>query len=155
MAFTVFEALPSDTESLIRDCDFPALQGNPLHELMFPQKTAEDSEEIIHWMIEGLRLSLYDPRMKFFKACTCDGKIVGFAGWTVPLWAKGSGNGQHIEQKIGDSQKLPKSLDVESWVMASKQLAAEKRRVLKDQDAIYRKLTKNLKWEIITTNYLD
>ncbi|KAK2760013.1 hypothetical protein FQN54_002749 [Arachnomyces sp. PD_36] len=134
MAFIVSECLPSDAESLIMDCDCPALQGNPLHELMFPKRSAEDSEEIILWMIDYLRPSLSDPRMKWFKACTSDGTVVGFAGWTVPLWAKEPGE----RGGPSSSREPPRALDIRSWLAASRRFAAEKRRVLKDQDAIYR-----------------
>ncbi len=76
------------------------------------------------------------------KACSVDGTPVGFCGWTVI-------EQNHNRQQAGEPRKrekarkaswLPDTLDVDGWVALSKDLKAERCRVLKDLDSICRKL---------------
>jgi hypothetical protein len=159
MSFTLYPALPSDAEVLIRDCDFPAMIDDPLRLLIFPRSGAAFSEEEIQWNLEALRESLKRPETKFFKACTGAGRPVGFAVWTVPVVedqgksAEATGDGEEVNgkkqnkelgkngqegEKRGD-EELPKSLDIDAWLDATKQFKAEKERVLRGRKNLYRK----------------
>jgi ribosomal protein S18 acetylase RimI-like enzyme len=161
MSFTLYPALPSDAEVLIRDCDFPAMLDDPLRLLKFPRSGAAFSEEEIQWNLKALRVALKRPETKFFKACTGDGRPVGFAVWTVPVVedqgksaeATGGDDGEEVNgkkqnkelgkngqegEKRGD-EELPKSLDIDAWLDATKQFKAEKERVLQGRKNLYRK----------------
>lgn len=138
----------SDAERLVRECDFPAMQQNPLHLIMFPHSNKETEEEEIQWTIKGLRETIQTRSASFRKVCLEDGTPVGFAGWSLE-------QSMHEEKSIVDEKSIsekqtqplkddywhPKTLDVESWVDVSKKLRQEKRRVLANRKNIWRKST--------------
>ncbi|KGO56770.1 Acyl-CoA N-acyltransferase [Penicillium expansum] len=83
MYLTLAEVVASDADCLIRNCDFPAMQDNPIRLTMFPLSSPETQEEEIRWMTNGLRLALEKDKSHYRKACADDRSPVGFAGWSL------------------------------------------------------------------------
>jgi hypothetical protein len=149
MRFTLCTVNADDAELLIRKCDFPAMQDNPLRLIMFPYSCKETAEEEINWDIEGLRNTLISRSAGFRKVCLEDGTPVGFAGWSLEqttLKADISDSEDVLEDRKGPKKHPkqdywhPNTLDVEAWVKVSRLLRNEKIRVLYNRKNIWRKL---------------
>jgi hypothetical protein len=131
---------PWDIEDLVRYCDYPAMQDNPLHMAMFPKSSPDTKEEEIMWHSSSLQTSFEeDPGACFRKVCTSDGTPVGLALWTLDRPST-----QLV--KVGSKAKsfIPRSLDTYAWREISKRLMSEKRRVLKDRSDIWSECRKFL-----------
>ncbi|KAJ5939781.1 acyl-CoA N-acyltransferase [Penicillium verhagenii] len=146
MRFTLCTVDANDAELLVRKCDFPAMQDNPLHLIMFPNSCKEAEEEEIKWTVDALRETLTTHPAGFRKVCLEDGTAVGFAGWnleqTAPIGGT-SNNGDAVKErrKPNDVPKRnywhPKTLDVEAWLGVSRLLREEKTRVLCNRKNIW------------------
>lgn len=125
MDFRISEVHASDTESLVREVDFPAMEGGPLYRVMFPGSPSnlgeEQREEIIRWYLEGFQEAFECEKTNFLKICTSDGTAAGFCGWTIER--RGGGAIDLRDKEIGrlDNQErerrqgkswLPETLDV-------------------------------------------
>lgn len=141
MSYTLSGVDETDAESLVRNCDFPAMRDNPLHLLMFPHSTKATEEVEIKWSIEGLRQTLNTKSVVFRKVCLPDRTPVGFAGWSLDQ-TKTSDEDKLMEKPTKatkQDQEYPETLDVRTWIEVSKLLRAEKMRVLKGHKNIWRK----------------
>ena len=147
MQFTLSTVDADDAELLVRECDFPAMQDNPLHRLMFPHSSDETAEEEIRWTIQGLRETLQTRPTGFRKICLEDGTPVGFAGWSLEQTTRGSStidSGDALEEQKQPSSCPrrdywhPNTLDVKSWAEVSKLFRKEKKRVLQNHTNIWR-----------------
>ncbi|KAJ6024006.1 acyl-CoA N-acyltransferase [Penicillium herquei] len=134
MAFTLLEVESSDAESLVRECEFPAMQDNPLQLIMFPRSQPETWEAEIRWMINNLQDTLALERSTSRKVCTEDGIFVGFASWTI----HNTGTPRTRSTGKKDMNTNPNTLDVKAWLEVSKMLRLERERVLQDRDNIWR-----------------
>lgn len=143
MPFIISDVHESDAEQLVRNCDFPAMRDNPLRLIMFPRSTKETEEVEIKWEIEGLRQTLKTKSAGFQKVCLQDGTPVGFAGWSIENTTAletdevmGEPRDQVQDQK---TNWHPETLDVCTWIMISKILREERRRVFRDCNNVWRK----------------
>ncbi|KAI1803918.1 acyl-CoA N-acyltransferase [Daldinia bambusicola] len=139
MKFTVSEVQVADAESLIRKCDFPAIQDDPLHRIMFPRSCPDTWESEIRWMVKNLKNTLEREWSNFRKICAEDGTPIGFSGWTleqsdVPQVIEN----QSSEQKDESAIPEPDTLDMHAWLDTSKMLREEKRRILHGRKNIWR-----------------
>ncbi|XPS78872.1 hypothetical protein M3J09_010874 [Ascochyta lentis] len=136
MTYTLCTVALSDLEELVRHCDHPAMQENPLHLTMFPNASQESSEEEIMWHVSSFRESFEKtPGAYFRKVCFNDGTPVGFALWTVDQACPGL----HIGLKDSRPEApVPRSLDICAWREISRKLLAEKRRVLEGLENVWR-----------------
>jgi hypothetical protein len=131
MPYVLRTVAHSDIEGLVRYCDHPAMQANPLNRTMFPNASPETEEEEIMWHTSSFRESFEkDPGACFRMICTDDGVPVGLALWTLdqPVLRTET---DKVESRA-EAMKTPDSLDMNAWREISRQLAAEKQRVLKD-----------------------
>ena len=138
-------AVPSDAEEMARECDFPAMQQNPLYRLNFPNSNPNDAEAEIQWMIKGLKESLSNQDMSFWKVCTEDGELMGFAGWTLSP-SKADQSGKNSAENNCTKAIPPKSMDITTSREVTRRFAAEKKRVLQGREHIWR--MKLMKWRI-------
>lgn len=125
MPFIISHVQPSDAESLIRECDFPAIQDNPLHLTMFPHSCSATWEDEIRWMGNNLRHTLETESSNFRKVCTADGTPVGFAGWTIHNSRAVQDNSQRGQ---GEVNPIQETLDVDTWLQVSTLLRKERQR---------------------------
>lgn len=148
MRFTLCTVDADDAELLVRKCDFPAMQDNPLHLIMFPNSCKETEEEIMKWTVEALRETLITQPAGFRKICLEDGTPVGFLGWnleqTTPKGGtSNSGNVSKERRKPNNYPKRdywhPNTLDVEAWLGVSRLLRKEKIKVLCNRKNIWGK----------------
>lgn len=143
MVATLSDIDVSDAEFIARYIDVPSMQNGPLCRAMFPQwdlNPEAQTEEIICWYTKMLEDALRDQLETFCKACSADGTVLGFCGWTVIQ--REVLNNQTIKLKPGGQRKntwLPASLDVDAWISLSKALRTDRERVLKALDNICRK----------------
>lgn len=149
MRFTLCRVDADDAELLVRNCDFPAMQNNPLHLTMFPNSSLETEEEEINWSIEALRKSILKRPAGFRKVCLEDGTPVGFAGWNLEQTTTMGSNSKNGDvskerEKLNDPPKRdywhPNTLDVEVWMRVSRLLREERIRVLCNRKDIWRML---------------
>lgn len=143
--FKLSDVEVSDAQDIGHYVEVPAMQNGPLYRTMFPQfntVTEAQKEQITRWYIEMLKDAFQAREENFLKACSVNGTPVGFCGWTII-------EQNYDQQQAGEPRKrekarkaswLPDTLDVDSWVALSKDLKAERYRVLKDLDSICRKL---------------
>ncbi|KAF1351770.1 hypothetical protein EJ07DRAFT_137087 [Lizonia empirigonia] len=125
---------PCDIEDIVRYCDYPAMQDNPLYMTMFPNSSPETREEEIMWHVSSLCRSFEeDSGTCFRKVCTNDGTPVGLALWTLDRPSTQLGK---VESKV--KPVIPRSLDTYAWREISKKLMSERRRVLKDLPNVWR-----------------
>lgn len=103
MSYTLSTVALNDIDGLVRYCDYPAMQSNPLNKTMFPNPSRETEEEEITWHVTSFRESFKDPGVCFCKACTNDETPVGFAVWTLDQACVGS---------KAEAIQIPTSLDV-------------------------------------------
>ncbi|KAF2870458.1 hypothetical protein BDV95DRAFT_61069 [Massariosphaeria phaeospora] len=84
MSYTLCTVALGDLKELVRHCDHPAMQENPLYLTMFPNASPESSEEEIMWHLSSFRESFEKtPGAYSHKVCFNDRTPVGFALWTV------------------------------------------------------------------------
>jgi hypothetical protein len=111
MTFLLSHVVATDTDLLVRKVEYPANQDNPLYRLMFPvsEKEAEQREEEIRWMVEGLLKTLSGQRDNLRMACRVDGTPVGLVGWVIVGQATGRHkiNGGHSDAGKADKVKAP------------------------------------------------
>jgi len=140
MPFLLSPVSVSDAEILIRKCDFPAMQDNPLHMLMFPYSSRTTWESEMQWMIYNLKRTLEEKGINFRKVCTEDGTPVGFAGWTIEQseHEKDIGVQSRRKKQHEGLNHDPETLDVDTWLNVSKMFRDEKKRVLHDRKNIWR-----------------
>jgi hypothetical protein len=143
--FKLSDVEVSDAQDIGHHVEVPAMQNGPLYRTMFPQfntVTEAQKEQITRWYIEMLEDAFQAQEERFLKVCSVDGTPVGFCGWIVI-------EQNHNQQQAGEPRKrgkarnaswLPDALNVDGWVALSKDLKAERCRVLKDLDSICRKL---------------
>ncbi|KAF2872954.1 hypothetical protein BDV95DRAFT_593345 [Massariosphaeria phaeospora] len=125
---------PRDIEDLVRYCDYPATQDNPLYMAMFPKSSLDTKEEEIMWHTSSLQASFEeDSGACFCKVCTSDGTPVGLALWTLDRPST-----QLVKVESKAKSFIPRSLDTYAWREISKRLMLEKRRALKDRSDIWR-----------------
>jgi hypothetical protein len=139
MPFTLSHVQVTDADSLIRKCDFPAIQDNPLHLIMFPRSCPGTWESEIRWMVNNLKHTLETQRSNFRKVCAEDGTPVGFAGWTIEQREAP----RDIESRSSQKQDVnpdPDTLDVDAWLDVSKMFRVERKRVLHGRKNIWREL---------------
>ncbi|GAW13890.1 hypothetical protein ANO14919_032810 [Xylariales sp. No.14919] len=141
--FNLSDVEVSDAQDIGHHVEVPAMQNGPLYRTMFPQfntVTEAQKEQITRWYIEMLEDAFQAREERFLKACSVDGTPVGFCGWTVI-------EQNHDRQQAGEPRKrekarkaswLPDILDVDGWVALSRDLKAERCRVLKELDSICR-----------------
>ncbi|KAJ5638670.1 acyl-CoA N-acyltransferase [Penicillium herquei] len=135
MTFTLLEVESSDAESLVRNCEFPAMQDNPLQLIMFPHSNPESWEAEIKWMTNNLQSTLASEKSNFRQVCTEDGIVVGFAGWIIHNTSTTSRTRSSNKK---DTNTCPSTLDMKAWLAVSKMLRAERERVLHGRDNIWR-----------------
>ncbi|KAJ5549315.1 acyl-CoA N-acyltransferase [Penicillium frequentans] len=146
MRFTLCTVDAGDAELLVRNCDFPAMQNNPLHLTMFPNSCQGTEEEELKWSIEALRKSILARPAWFRKVCLEDGTPVGFAGWNLEQTTTMGGNSNNDvskeRKKPNDFPNRdywhPNTLDVEAWMRVSRLLREERIRVLCNRKDIWR-----------------
>ncbi|KND92344.1 hypothetical protein TOPH_02944 [Tolypocladium ophioglossoides CBS 100239] len=120
------------------------MPNGPLYRTMFPWSdttTETQREEIIRYYVEMLEDAFQDRWESFLKACSADGTLVGFCGWTIIDW-----NREHQvktkdrlkEEKRKKKSWVPETIDMDGWITVSKALRTELDRVLKDLDNICR-----------------
>ena len=145
MHFSLTAVEASDAERLIRDCDFPAMQDNPIRLTMFPCSCPETHREEIRWMATGFRHALEKDPLNYRKVCTEDGTAVGFAGWSLlkTSVARDDGGGQTVV----DNPK-PGTLDMDSFSTVSKMLKEEQDRILNGHRDIWCTITPFLAFDI-------
>ncbi|RYC63056.1 hypothetical protein CHU98_g3141 [Xylaria longipes] len=129
--FKLSDVEVSDAQDIGRHVEVPAMQNGPLYRTMFPQ---------FNRYIEMLEDAFQAREERFLKACSVDGTPVGFCGWTV---IEQNHNRQQADEprkreKARNASWLPDTLDVDGWVALSKDLKAERCRVLKDLHSICR-----------------
>ncbi|KAF1995658.1 acyl-CoA N-acyltransferase [Amniculicola lignicola CBS 123094] len=137
MSYVLHAVELSDIEALVRYCDHPAMQENPLNMTMFPNSSPETKEEEIMWHVSSFRESFHKtPGTSFLKACTNDRTPVGFALWTLDQPCP------HIqsdrEESKAETVEIPGSLDIHAWRAISQKLTSERRRVLQDLTNVWR-----------------
>ncbi|KAI0002642.1 hypothetical protein F4779DRAFT_603359 [Xylariaceae sp. FL0662B] len=141
MSFTLSHVQVADADILIRKCDFPAIQDNPLHRIMFPRSRPDTWESEMRWMVNNLKHTLEKEQSNFRKVCSEDGTPIGFAGWTLEQ-SKDSRviEGASNSQKQDDDVNIPDpdSLDVEAWLDVSRMLKEERKRILHGRKNIWR-----------------
>ena len=129
----------NDIEDLVRLCDYPAIQQNPLNMTMFPNSSPETKEEEILWHISSFRESFEDGHEVFFrKVCTSDNSPVGFAMWILDQTGAGLQTSR-TKTKAEAPPQTPTSLDVCAWRSISRQLSSERQRALKGLTDVWRK----------------
>lgn len=139
MYLTLAEVVASDADCLIRNCDFPAMQDNPIRLTMFPLSSPETQEEEIRWMTNGLRLALEKDKSHYRKACADDGSPVGFAGWSLLNSSDTRDDCGRRGQVVVDNPE-PKTLDKEAFSILTKTLIREQHRILKGHSDIWCKI---------------
>ncbi|KAI1172948.1 acyl-CoA N-acyltransferase [Nemania sp. FL0916] len=110
----------SDVQDIGRYIEVPANQNGPLYRTMFPQLntvTEVQKEQITRWYIEMLEDAVQAREERFLKVCSMNGTPVGFCG-----------------ERARKRSWLPDTLDVDSWAALSKDLKAERDRILQDLD---------------------
>jgi GNAT superfamily N-acetyltransferase len=139
MTYALQHVAVCDIEELVRYCDYPATQQNPLTLTMFPNSTPDTKEDEILWHISSFRDSFENnAEASFRKVCANDNTPVGFAMWILDqnsLSIRNSGS----QSKATTAAQLPKSLDVGAWRELSQRLATERRRALKDLTNVWSK----------------
>jgi hypothetical protein len=84
MSYTLHSVALSDIEDLVRSCDHPAMQENPLHMTMFPTVSPESREEEIMWHVSSFLDSFEKSSGAYFrKVCHNGNTPVGFALWSL------------------------------------------------------------------------
>lgn len=110
MKYQLSDVCLSDTDILVRQCEFPAMRRDPLRMIMFPNAddyTQEEEEEEIRWAVEGLQESLENESCYFRKVTFGSGCYIGFAVWTLESGSEGT------------SRKATSNKRRESWNPAS------------------------------------
>jgi len=142
MLFTLSHVQVTDADSLIRKCDFPAIQDNPLHLIMFPGSRPETWESEIRWMVNNLKHTLEKQRSNFRKVYAKDSTPIGFAGWAIEQSEAPRDIESRRSQKQDDGGNPdPDTLDVDAWLDVSKMFRAERKRVLHGRKNIWRELS--------------
>lgn len=135
---TLSQVSPDDAEALIRKCDHPAMRENPLRLIMFPSSSAEHEMEELEWRIADLRADLEANVLEFWKVSQGSGPPLGFAGWSLE-----NPTSQNVLHAVTVQERrrcwLPSHLNVGAWFDASAKLQAEKSRVLRGRNNIWRK----------------
>jgi hypothetical protein len=125
----------SDIASLVQNIYFPAVQNDPLYQVMFPGNLQDDQRnDIIKWYYIGMQRA-FNSRTTFYKACTDDGTAVGFAGWVLEEPTHNS----VTQTKSKEETVLLQTLDVNAWQDVSRALMKERRRVLDSLENVLRK----------------
>ncbi|KAI1380155.1 acyl-CoA N-acyltransferase [Hypoxylon crocopeplum] len=140
MLQTDFKLSDIDARDIGHHVEVPAMQNGLLYRTMFPQfntVTEAQKEQITRWYIEMLEDAFQAREERFLKACSVDGTPVGFCGWTFIDNRQQAGEPRKRE-KARKASWLPDTLDVDGWLSLSKDLKAERCRVLKDLDSICR-----------------
>jgi len=138
MSYMLHAVMLSDIEDLVRHCDYPAMQENPLNKTMFPNTGPETKEEEITWHVSSFRETFENNLgADFRQVCTDDRTPVGFALWTLDQLCLPS----QIDTKKSKAEavKIPRSLDICAWREISLKLRSERRRVLKDLTNVWSK----------------
>jgi hypothetical protein len=139
MQYQLSDVCLSDTDMLVRQCEFPAMRRDPLQMTMFPNANPnfDEEEEEIRWTVEGLQESLENDSGCFRKVtvgCDC---YAGFAVWTLE-----SSSGK-TRRKANSNERReswnPASLDVRAWNQVSKRLREERQKVLDGKQNIWSK----------------
>ena len=130
MTYTLRSVAVCDIEELVRYCDYPATQQNPLTLTMFPNSTPDTREDEILWHVDSFRDSFENnSEASFRKVCANDNTPVGFAMWILDQNSVGIRTGGS-KSKATTVAQLPESLDVRAWRELSQRLATERRRAL-------------------------
>lgn len=141
MSYVLRAVALSDIEDLVRYCDHPAMQDNPLNLIMFPNSSPKTKEEEITWHVSSFRETFENiPEAHFRQVRTNDGSPAGLALWTLDQFNPHPCHPQsNREENKGRAVEIPGSLDICAWREISKRLALEKRRVLKGLTNVWRK----------------
>jgi hypothetical protein len=134
MSYTLHSVALSDIEDLVRYCDHPAMQENPLHMTMFPTASPESREEEIMWHVSSFLDSFEKSSGAYFrKVCHNGNTPVGFALWSLDQTCLS------LRKESRPEVKVPRSLDVCAWRELSRRLSSERQRVLKGLDNVWSK----------------
>ncbi|OBT63801.1 hypothetical protein VE03_06933 [Pseudogymnoascus sp. 23342-1-I1] len=138
MEYQLSEVSPGDIDMLVRQCEFPAMRGDPLQMIMFPNADPKpnEEEEEIQWAIEHLQESLENDSCYFRKVIDNSGRYAGFAVWTLD--PNSTKTGHKTKQTQRRESWNPASLDVRAWIEVSKHLRDERQIVLNGQQNIWR-----------------
>ncbi|KAH9212299.1 hypothetical protein DL95DRAFT_178563 [Leptodontidium sp. 2 PMI_412] len=132
MHYQLSDVSGKDADALVRQCEFPAMQENPLRKITFPEADADsyDESEEIRWTVEGLEESLENDAY-YSRAVTCGSSFVGFAMWTLEYSSQGT------RRKATSNEKRkswnPAALNFEAWNQVSRRLRDERLKVLLGQ----------------------
>jgi hypothetical protein len=149
---TLSDVSVDDAKHIAHYIEVPAMQHNPLRQIMFPSKdrlSFEQKEEIVLWYTNMLEEAFTDRWESFLKATDTDGTVCGYCGWTVedkkhPKVAEFTrkNSQEDTKQKSPADVKrrnwTPETLDAEAWVALSQALRAERERILENLDKICR-----------------
>jgi hypothetical protein len=86
MPFIISKVDVSDAENIARYIQVPAMRTGPLYRMMFPrpdEMTEAQRNEVILWYADMIEDAVQDGRESLLKACSADGTLVGFCGWTT------------------------------------------------------------------------
>ncbi|KAI1425025.1 hypothetical protein F5Y12DRAFT_784955 [Xylaria sp. FL1777] len=122
--FKLSDVEVSDAQDIGHPVEVPAMQNGPLYRTMFPlfnTVTEAQKEQITRWYIEMLEDAFQAREEIFFES----------------IHDRQAGEPRKRE-KARRASWLPDTLDVDSWVALSKNLKAERCRVLKDLNNICR-----------------
>lgn len=139
MQYQLSEVCSEDTDTLRRQCEFPAMRRDPLQMIMFPNAdpNPKEEEEEIRWSIEGLQKSLEKDSCYFRKVTDSSGCYAGFAIWTLD--PSSTETGHKTKSTLKRESWNPASLDVRAWMEVSKRLRDERQRALYGQQNIWSK----------------
>jgi len=144
MQYQLSDVYFNDIDKLVRYCEFPAMEQNPLQRIMFPNAnpSPEEKEEQIKWTVEGLQESSENQSSYFHKVTVVGSDcFAGFAVWT--LESKGEGTTQKVAHKRNMSW-IPASLDIKALNQVSQRLREERMKVLHDQQTVCSRFAKLL-----------
>lgn len=171
MSFLLSEVTIADAENIARYVEVPAIQTGPLFRTMFPSHTTMtemQQEEVVQWYTEMLSDAVQAQEERLLKACSTDGVCVGFCGWTIAKRSSKDSDDHSTDNQTTMTNKgeggavtkkeswLPQTLDIDSWIMASKALRMERERALRDHNDICRQFSQPIcrKWVIYQHNFM-
>ncbi|CAL5869537.1 uncharacterized protein PFLUO_LOCUS3767 [Penicillium psychrofluorescens] len=147
--FKLLDVERADAECIARDIEVPANRNGPLYRTMFPCLNSlqkDELDQIIRFYTSIYEDAFEDRQENFLKVCTVDNRPVGFCGWTIegPRLQQVQTNERQrdtkrngLKDRGGNDCEL-ETLDVDAWLSLSRQLRAERERVLKDFNEICR-----------------
>lgn len=142
--FNLSEVDDSDAQQTAQYVEVPAMQNGPLYRTMFPQfdtMTEPQKREIVDWYADTLEDASRDPWENLWKACSVDGAIVGFCGWTIIERSRKHQVEANNRPTAKQRKTMPEAMNLVGWDALSRALRAERDRVLKDLDNICRQLS--------------